>query len=316
MSIRRRGYLGFNIGRLTCALALKEFGFVLSSTSSRLSRSRTRFIHTKMTSKQEHTIVNFKTALAWINSRQTTLISLDSEWFERNSNVVTEVGISIYKPYIPLEGPEGKHLPAPFLPDISTLHFIVQGTEKVRNKKYVPDNKDYFIGGTSFTVSKKDISAVITEIVSQFDSHDGQKLEKFAMKSPPPVALVGHNLIGDLKTLKKAGITIPILPIIDTRELWLNQVNSPKSNLKYILRRLGLPHSFLHNAANDAYYTLLASLKLAQTSVSLNLLYSEEEWHVPSKTSNSNDFPKALPQDIHQLRDRLIRSKLVREETK
>ncbi|MFX7965090.1 hypothetical protein ABTK73_19595, partial [Acinetobacter baumannii] len=99
-----------------------------------------------MTSKHEHTIVSFKTALAWINSRQTTLISLDSEWFERNSNVVTEVGISIYKPYIPLEGPEGKHLPAPFLPDISTLHFIVQGTEKVRNKKFVPDNKDFFIG--------------------------------------------------------------------------------------------------------------------------------------------------------------------------
>jgi hypothetical protein len=54
----------------------------------------------------------------------------------------------------------------------------------------------------------------------------------------------------------------------------------------------------------------------AQTKVSLNLLYSEEEWEIPRKTSNSNDFPKPLPQDIHLLRDRLIRSKLVREETK
>lgn len=40
-----------------------------------------------------------------------------------------------------------------------------------------------------------------------------------------------------------------------------------------------LPHSFLHNVANEAYHTLLASLKLAQTNVQLNLLYSEK-WEI------------------------------------
>lgn len=122
-------------------------------------------------------------------------------------------------------------------------------------------------------IGTKDILRAITEIL-QPKSQKGQPisdratLDRLDDVEDRLVVLVGHDIEQDMEYLKKVGYNVydndQLLEVIDTRNMhqhhrrWLNP-----SALGNVLFDLGIEHKDLHNAGNDAVYTLQALVALA-----------------------------------------------------
>jgi hypothetical protein len=76
--------------------------------------------------------------------------------------------------------------------------------------------------------------------------------------------LVGHSIHGDLDWLEGMGLRLdfPALDIALAYQEMRGRVQ--KSRLSAILDDLGVEHPFLHNAGNDALYTLEGAIRLAR----------------------------------------------------
>lgn len=91
------------------------------------------------------------------------------------------------------------------------------------------------------------------------------KLEQTTRPSGRPIVLVGHALQSDVKFLEYIGLSIAdvdqIVHRMDTQGL--AGTKKRQISLKKLLTALGVEPSFLHNAGNDAAYTLQALLLFA-----------------------------------------------------
>ena len=115
---------------------------------------------------------------------------------------------------------------------------------------------------------------VIEEILSQ---------TTFPYRDRRPVILVGHDVQHDIVHLSKVGIDVDkmwnILEIVDNQGLqqfMRKMMNGQK--LERILAEFELPYSHLHNAGNDAVYTLqsLVVLAIRQRQASLQRILVKE----------------------------------------
>ncbi|EDO19132.1 hypothetical protein Kpol_2000p100 [Vanderwaltozyma polyspora DSM 70294] len=265
---------------------------------------------------------NFKQLCRVIKSislRSSILFSVDIEAFERNSKIVTEIGISIYDPR------ENKYSITPF---IRSYHLIVEESLFLRNSKIVGDHKNCFLHGESLVMPLLGCVEFIQSLINFY------MLPRTEEDKTWERAFVGHDIIGDLKWLLQMGVTIPGLffddlfsknkerynstkkntnknnskgnkqdnkegkpyanpsnDILNERDdSRLKNKNPMKPNLGYIgrsdifefdtaniyktcygeigcglgtmLRLFNIPHSYLHNGGNDAYYTLQILMRI------------------------------------------------------
>lgn len=168
--------------------------------------------------------------------REKPLVAIDVEAWERDLKKVTEIGVAIYDPGDQL------HL---IQPRIRTLHIILREHRKLTNNRYVPDNKEFFNGGSSYVMGADELSAFLNPILSHYLKDKGG-------------VLVGHHVGGDIAWLTKLGIKMDNVETVDTEKIH-NISRRGGGSLRGTLRLVEIPHARLHNAANDAYYTLLAA---------------------------------------------------------
>ncbi|OWB85522.1 hypothetical protein B5S33_g4190 [[Candida] boidinii] len=197
-----------------------------------------------------------------ISNRKVKLLSIDMEWHEY-SNKLTEVGFSFYDP---------TYQKLSIMPHIVSHHIIIEETQYSNNENHVPNNKKNFIGcGPSFIVKKSNAGRTMKSILNNILS-----IESSITNEKLPVCFVGHNPIADFMELKDLGVNLldyENVSFIDTQNLWLSMHESiTKSSLTFVLNKLNIPHSFLHNAANDSYYTLLVCLMLGSAESRYNLI--------------------------------------------
>lgn len=168
------------------------------------------------------------------------VVAIDVEAYERCTLKVTEIGIAIYDPQ------DQWLLP---IPQIKTIHILTEENLRLRNGKYVADRKFNFNGGVSYSMPQQKVQIFLQQVFAHYF------LEKRGI-------LVGHDVGADIKWLTKMGVKMP--PYTFTADsLKIYHLTTRKNgSLRMILRRLNIPHANLHNAANDAYYTLLAVLSL------------------------------------------------------
>lgn len=193
--------------------------------------------------------------------RKAPLVSLDVEAYERSPLKITEIGIAVYDP-------EGQWLLQS--PQIKSLHILTKENLNLYNGTFVADRKLYFNGGVSYSISEHQLTALILNIFKHYLTERGG-------------FLVGHDVKGDIKWLGKLGITVNSHnSIVDTLRIYL-LTEKKNGSLRKILRKLNIPHANLHNAGNDAYYTLLAALSLCdpQQRVKYNLDSVDTSEHVP-----------------------------------
>jgi len=93
------------------------------------------------------------------------------------------------------------------------------------------------------------------------------------MESAPKrkVVLVGHDTMTDVKYMRDLGYNVLNLPpheIVDTAELYRYLRREPSNrSLGSVLADLGIAGWYLHNAGNDAVYTLQSMLAISVRAI-------------------------------------------------
>ncbi|KAJ7498820.1 hypothetical protein FB451DRAFT_1203120 [Mycena latifolia] len=181
-----------------------------------------------------------------------TWCALDFEAWERESTAITEFGFSSVR------WSDGAEVE-------DCGHCTVKEHRMLTNGVYVPENRNHYNFGESVEVSKAQLKTKISRLISGMH-HNG------------PVFLVFHDYHQDIKTLGTLGapldgavIELPEATpsegifIVDTTTLFgaLEGEGNNKRSLERVCNHLGISTDFLHNAGNDAYYTLMALREMA-----------------------------------------------------
>jgi hypothetical protein len=212
----------------------------------RLKKFKNQSDFNKSLTKANRTTENFRVGKEMLAKmadikKYDRMICLDIEAWEMGNHYLTEFGIVLYEPSSE---------------NLETFHYIIEENMKLRNGKLVPDHRDYFQLGTSSICSAKE--AV-------------EKICKLIETSAGAVALVGHGIQSDLNYILDSGL--PRLPLkgittLDTQILFMQiERNADQSRLEDVLGHFKLPSRYLHNAGNDAFYTMLIALRIAGVDV-------------------------------------------------
>ncbi|PHH80201.1 hypothetical protein CDD82_1914 [Ophiocordyceps australis] len=207
--------------------------------------------HNMMTMVQDH----LGTCSDVPKYRDSVFISIDIECLELSPGCVSEVGIALLdmaQVNVDSLGRGGSHL----WPFIRAYHLRTLEYSGMKNSRYVHGCPEYFNFGQSTFPKMENLSAAIKDILSPYC------FDHFRT-----VLFVGHNVDGDIRYLSQIGIDIKGFPAIvnnvDTQDLHQVWFNDGQKSLKSVLADLWIPSSNLHNAGNDAVYTLRAMICLA-----------------------------------------------------
>ncbi|KGU21017.1 hypothetical protein MG7_04982 [Candida albicans P34048] len=181
-----------------------------------------------------------------VYGRKSILFALDVEAWELDTNIVTEIGIAIYDP----RGQADSLIPATI-----QLHIRIKEHLARTNGKYVPHHAHNFNGNTSYIMSEREAATLTQSLINfYFISAESKGTGCY---------LVGHDLKGDVKWMNSLGVTFPSqFKSLDTNYLFRISHGKENISLKRALAFVHIPFAYLHNAGNDAYYTLLLAMKL------------------------------------------------------
>ncbi|QLL31193.1 hypothetical protein HG536_0B00540 [Torulaspora globosa] len=240
-----------------------------------------------------------------MSTKKTICFSLDVEAYEFDNDVVTEIGIAVYDPRENIN---------PLVPLTRNYHLIISEALHLRNRKWVCDFKDCFLLGESFVLSLHECVEFVQALVDYYMTPQTAEDRSWSR------AFVGHNLQGDLRWLRKMGVKVPAdgdldytlqkadlkadvekeepIFVLDTEKLYRLCYGSKGSNLGRLLRLFRIPHAFLHNAGNDAHYTL--KLLMHMCDVNFRKQYGMDNLEDMSRKINQwidreKEEPKVLP---------------------
>ncbi|KAL5527327.1 hypothetical protein ACEPAG_6118 [Sanghuangporus baumii] len=170
-------------------------------------------------------------------------------------------------------------------------HYIVKKNTNLRNGQYIADARKKYAFGTSLELETEDLKKAIRELFSR-------------LQESGPLFLVFHDCRQDIEFLKNTEYfgddltnnleySVPKeMPdegtfIIDTTELFsaLEGDTREKRSLADMCRLLQIQTQHLHNAGNDAYYTLLALKSMA----SGNQVDAQRQERWPSRILGPSD---------------------------
>ncbi|KAL8934053.1 MAG: hypothetical protein Q9216_006092 [Gyalolechia sp. 2 TL-2023] len=220
-------------------------------------------------------------------------ICVDVEAYEKNDRPITEIGISTLDTNDLIGLPPGE-VGKTWMQKIRARHFRIKETAHLRNSEFVAGCADRFEPefGESEWISFKEAPQVIASCFrppySRPLHHPDGRPSNGAEETPEPkrmLVLVGHDINNDIHYLRKLGYDVSnlsnIIEALDTADLyraWKHQQNPSK--LGSILVDLELTGWNLHNAGNDAAYTLQALIGIAISArVSGSARYSNTQAH-------------------------------------
>ncbi|KAK3692528.1 hypothetical protein B0T22DRAFT_435798 [Podospora appendiculata] len=186
-------------------------------------------------------------------------VAIDIEAYEFNQNIITEIGIAVLDTaqlakVAPGDGGKG------WFPVIAARHIRIKENSWAHNSVHVHGCADHFDFGTSEFIPQAKIRSVLGRIIDGVAHADAGKKRH--------VVLVFHDQGQDIKYLNALGYDIEkaenVVEIVDTREMhqYIVRGDNPTS-LGSVLVLLDIPCRYLHNAGNDAVYTMQAMISLA-----------------------------------------------------
>ncbi|TVY54585.1 Uncharacterized protein LSUE1_G009553, partial [Lachnellula suecica] len=192
-------------------------------------------------------------------------VCVDVEAYERNNNLITEIGIATLDTD-DLEGVVPGEGGANWMKLIRARHFRINEHKHLNNTEFVHGCADRFEYGESEFISLKDAPRVVASCFKHpFSKIGGDDTEPEQKRS---IILVGHDLGMDINYLKKLGYDVynlsNLLECVDSANMWkyMTRDNNPRK-LAMILAELRLIGWNLHNAGNDAVYTLWAIIGIS-----------------------------------------------------
>ena len=211
------------------------------------------------TLKNQDKLQLLKDTMSLIYSRRTIVISIDVGVYEHSQKYLTEIGLSIYDP-------RGQQLM--MTPNTTNIHIRIEDNKDLRNKDFIPNKSDYFMGG----------STLLLNLDEAIDLTQGI-LDHYSTIKNWPCCLIGHSLKSTIDKLEYQGVEFPEdVNELDTKEIFmLSGDKTTDSSLRNALRVVNLPHAHLRNAGNDAYYTFLLASKLADPDA--REYYRLDDWN-------------------------------------
>lgn len=164
-------------------------------------------------------------------------MAIDIETYENDHSKILEIGFVITS----LASPEGNE---------QAYHFIIKEHLYMVNRDYVSDNRDKFRFGTSQRMSLAEAAGKFSQYIRDVD------------------VLVTHSSGQEEEYLAKNGMSLEGKPMFDTQLLGLALLTDEKNlsvfGLKRLMNDLAIPYDedILHNAGNDAHYTMKVFLAL------------------------------------------------------
>lgn len=205
----------------------------------------------------------WKNAIECINLKKTILFCVDLEAYERDTNIVTEIGITIYDPR--------ENFDHSVLPLTRSFHFCIEEAYDLRNGRFVDDAKDNFIFDDSQILPLDEVVELVQNLIDKYLIPHNRAEHSWKR------ALVGHGISGDISWLESLDIRLPNnVQTLDTQKLFENMYGR-QSSLKRLLNLCRIPHSYLHNAGNDSYYTL--QLLLSMCDIGTRIKLDLDNWH-------------------------------------
>lgn len=231
----------------------------------------------------------------WETFNNPIFFSIDVEWNERNQTQVTEIGISSLDTIdihgIP-PGPHGEN----WVKHIKSAHLRTAEYKNFCNTQFVMGCPDMFLFGESELIPDSQIGTRARWFF--FPPYDGtEDIERADLpehkRGPRTIVLVGHGPDTDLKILaERSKIFEPVedrpekvvSEVMNTQMLYacLRKENNSRG-LDNMLYELGFEPKCLHNAGNDARYTLEALIRIALVSAGKQVQSSEVEGKTDQK---------------------------------
>ncbi|KAK5147804.1 hypothetical protein LTR04_000762, partial [Oleoguttula sp. CCFEE 6159] len=190
-------------------------------------------------------------------------VAIDLEAYEFAQHKITEIGISTLDVGHLANVAAGADGSA-WLSKIRTRHLLVEEYANLVNRRYVKGCPDKFDFGISEWIPLSSAARTLT---------DAFRVPADADSSSPPatskkyrdVILVGHGLSNDTDYLKRIAFSPyacgTVVATLDTQYLVSTKHNF--CGLKRLLHALDIEPEHLHNAGNDAAYTMQAMLLIA-----------------------------------------------------
>ncbi|KAG0329184.1 hypothetical protein BG000_000163 [Podila horticola] len=173
-------------------------------------------------------------------------ISVDIESYEQDHALILEIGWSTWDTG---------------LNKFADRHFAVRDYKHLSNGRYVADRRDLFLFGETTWAGLKDCITAFQEDLELAAQQNAQG----------SVVLIAHDMSSDEAYLRRMGVDFPPGMIkFDTVEMNSARVNDSniKTGLGKLLDEVGIENYSLHNAGNDAHYTLELFLWLCRNHAS------------------------------------------------
>ncbi|KAK6542227.1 hypothetical protein TWF694_007981 [Orbilia ellipsospora] len=175
--------------------------------------------------------------------------SIDIESWEKNHDIITEIGLTRYLPE-----PSNEAIARDT--EISSEHIIIKEHRFYKNGDYVADASGNFEFGNTRYVPLANLKADIASFMSTPSTKERQ------------FVLVGHDVNVDIEYLRKLGCNLEannFAMVFDTVEMWKAMAGSSNGiSLGRLCAQLDIAAWNLHNAGNDARYTMGAFIEMAR----------------------------------------------------
>ncbi|KAI9762317.1 MAG: Dom-3 Z [Chaenotheca gracillima] len=187
-------------------------------------------------------------------------VSVDVEAWEFDQKIVTEIGISTLDTEDLLGVPPGSD-GAGWAPMIRSRHFRILEHRRRINKVHVKGCAEDFNFGQSEWIREQDVLSRLQECFTPPLGRSDLPSDRLRK-----VVLVAHDAVGDKKYLTGLGFKLTqfISDTIDSADLYRaanRYLRQPA--LSTLLLQNGIAAKHLHNAGNDAYYTLRVAVTIA-----------------------------------------------------
>jgi hypothetical protein len=195
------------------------------------------------------------------------LVAIDLEAFWREQSRITEIGLAILDTQDIHSGWPGRE------PFGKNWHKLIK-SRHIRPTEHLHLHNLQINGGDPddfrFGTSEKHPSTMLTTLLSEVFS---PKDERGNLRS---IVLVGHDIGADIKYLEYIDFDPycngNVIDTIDTQRMYHSTlggaVNSRNAGLSKVLNRMEIMGPSLHNAGNDATYTLQAMIAMALLEIS------------------------------------------------
>lgn len=177
-----------------------------------------------------------------VKTKKYFFVAVDVESYERDHSCILEVGWSMF------DSKSEKFM---------DRHFCATEYKHLKNGQFVPDRKDRFMFGDTVWESLTNIrDEIIKDLTGENEKGN--------------VVFVGHDVQMDVKYLESMKVNVEevINPAayFDTAEMNAARVGKPNQRLGLgkLLDELDIENYCLHNAGNDAHYTLCLFLELCK----------------------------------------------------